>query len=67
MAFYVAKKVLITALVAILGAALAIAGGDVRSIETIVGLTLVTLSPIISYIVVYYDIKRSSAKNPEAR
>lgn len=62
MAFVVIKKVLLTMLIAAIGAALAVIGGDIRRVETIIGLLLVTLSPIISYIIVYRQIKKSLTK-----
>jgi hypothetical protein len=49
----VRNKVLITAVLALLGSVLALVGGDVRNPITVVGLIMVATSPIISFFIVY--------------
>jgi predicted PurR-regulated permease PerM len=49
----VRNKILITAVLALMGSALALMGGSVRSPVTIAGLILVALSPVISFVIVY--------------
>jgi drug/metabolite transporter (DMT)-like permease len=50
----VRNKILITAVLALVGSALALMGGSVRSPVTIAGLILVALSPVISFVIVYF-------------
>lgn len=53
MVHVVRNKVLITAVLALLGSVLALVGGDVRNPITVVGLIMVATSPIISFFIVY--------------
>ncbi|MCS7106888.1 MAG: hypothetical protein NZ902_02125 [Acidilobaceae archaeon] len=62
MAFIVAKKVLITFSIAIIGSALVLLGGRIDNPVTILGLLLVLFSPIISYFIVLRDLKRLPPK-----
>jgi predicted PurR-regulated permease PerM len=54
----VRNKILITAVLALVGSALALMGGSVRSPVTIAGLILVALSPVISFVIVYFWYSR---------
>ncbi len=56
--YIIRNKVLITAILALIGSALAILGGSIRNPITIMGLILVILAPIISYIIVYFWYSR---------
>jgi len=56
------KKVLLTALIAIVGSIVALYGGGIMSPLSIVGLIIVALSPIISFIIIYYYVRRLPLK-----
>ncbi|MDM7275922.1 MAG: hypothetical protein P3X22_007425 [Thermoprotei archaeon] len=54
----VVKHVLLTATIALIGAVLALAGGNIRSPVTLIGLAIVAASPIVSYIITYIYFRR---------
>lgn len=64
MAWLVAKKVAITFVIAVIGSILALVGGRIDDPLTLLGLLLVVLSPIISYLIVLRDVKKLPPKEP---
>ncbi|MEN3000069.1 MAG: hypothetical protein ABDH61_05805 [Acidilobaceae archaeon] len=64
MTYIVIKKVSITFLIAAIGSALALLGGRIDNPVTILGLLLVLLAPLISYLIVLRDLRRLPPKKP---
>ena len=62
--YIVRNKLIITTALALLGAALALLGGNIRNPITILGLLMIATSPIVSYVIVYlWYSKRLKARS----